>query len=389
MSEPSSISDAGRSVKRLVFVVPADLRRPTGGNRYDLALTRALSELGTEVEQRPAPGPWPVATPADRQRLAELLHAEDPVLVDGLLACGAPEAVSQAVSVGGRVHLLVHMPLALDTGLSPQTASALGALEHTALHAATGVLATSRWAATDLYGRHGLDVVTVATPGVDPAPPSTGSTPPRLLQLASITPLKNQLTLIEALALIQDLPWTADLTGPLDVDPGYTAQVRAAIDRHRLAGRVRLTGPVEGERWHQMWDAADLLLLPSLAETWGMAVTEALAHGVPAVVSLGTGAQEALGQVECGRSHGHGKGLIVVEQEWGCGRLHDHGGGLLPGAVVRPGKPVELGAAIRHLLGAGREPARRAALSRRPLLRTWQDTAHDVLAALAPAVDAD
>jgi glycosyltransferase involved in cell wall biosynthesis len=259
------------------------------------------------------------------------------------------------------------------------------------------VLATSRWAAADLRNRHGLNVVAVATPGVDPAPPSTGSTPPRLLQLASITPLKNQLTLIEALALIQDLPWTADLTGPLDVDPEYTAQVRAAIDRHRLADRVRLTGPVEGEGWHRMWDAANLLLMPSLAETWGMAVTEALAHGVPAVVSLGTGAQEALGSVECGKLHDHGKGLIVAGQEWWCGRLPgplgealgNHGGGLLPGVVVRPGDPVELGAAIRHLLGAGREPARRAALSRRPLLRTWQDTARDVIAALAPAVDAD
>jgi glycosyltransferase involved in cell wall biosynthesis len=342
-------------VSRLALVVPADLGIPTGGNRYDQSLAAALAQLGVEVELRPAPGRWPVGTGPERDRLAGLLRGPDPVLVDGLLAGGAPEAVAGAVAAGARVHVLVHLPLALETGLSHQAAARLSALERQALHAATGVLATSRWAASDLCRRHGLDAVAVARPGTEPAPAATGSTPPRLLHLASITPRKDQLTVIDALALVADLPWSADLTGSLDADPGYTGQVRAAIDRHRLGDRVRLTGPVTGERLDVAWSAADLLLLPSHAETWGMVVTEGLARGVPAVVGRGTGAEEALGRAPDGS---------------------------VPGATVPPSDPAALAGVLRDLLGPGRERATAAARARAAALPRWPDTARDVLAAV-------
>jgi glycosyltransferase involved in cell wall biosynthesis len=345
-------------VRRLILVTPAGLTDPaaaTGGNRYDQALAAALGELGVEVEMRPAEGQWPVAGAYERDQLARLLQGSDPVLVDGLVACGAPHAVSSAAGAGSKVHVLVHLPLALETGLNPRTAATLAALERQALHAAAGVLATSEWAAADLCVRHELDTVAVAAPGTDPAPPSTGSTPPRILQLASITPRKDQLTVLEALSFVQDLSWTADLTGSLDADPDYAAQVRAAIERHQLADRVALTGPVTGSDLESIWQRTDLLLLASHAETWGMAVTEALAHGIPAVVGDGTGAREALGSTDDG----------------------------VPGAVVPPGDPTALAAAIRDLLGPGKERVRPACLARRKTLRSWQDTAQDVLAALA------
>ena len=341
---------------RLALVVPADLDAPSGGNRYDRARARALAELGTEVEQRLAPGRWPMATSGERDRLAELLLGPDPVLVDGLLACGAPTAVADAVDAGTRVHVLVHLPLALETGLSAQAAADLDAREGRALHAATGVLATSRWAADDLRARHDLQgVITVAVPGTDPAPTAAGSTPPLLLHLASVTPRKDQLTVVDALAQIRDLPWTADLTGPVNVDPGYADQVQASIDRYGLADRIRLTGSRSGPELEAAWDATDLLLLPSHAETWGMAVTEALARGIPAVVGLGTGAEEALGHAPDGS---------------------------LPGAVVPPGDPGALAAALRDLLGPDRARAGAAASARGRGLSRWQDTARDVLEAV-------
>jgi glycosyltransferase involved in cell wall biosynthesis len=118
---------------------------------------------------------------------------------------------------------------------------------------------------------------------------------------------------------------------------------------------VRLTGPLAGAELDAAEDAADLMLLPSHAETWGMAVTEGLARGVPAVVAAGTGAEEALG------------------------RAPD---GTVPGAVVPPGDPQALAAALRHLLGPGRERAVAAARARRTTLGGWPDTARDVLAAV-------
>jgi glycosyltransferase involved in cell wall biosynthesis len=338
------------------LVVPADLAAPTGGNRYDAALTDALGGLGVLVEQRragrddlaaalDAGAPAPRTTPGD----------DAPVLVDGLLACAEPDVVGAAVAAGTRVHVLVHLPLALETGLTDEEAAWLDALEHRTLHAATGVVTTSRWAADHLRERHRLDRVAVAVPGVDPAPPAAGSRPPRLLQLASVTPRKDQLGVVTALARVADLGWTAHLTGALDTDPGYTETVRAAIEEHGLTGRVHLTGPLGGADLDAALDAADLVLLPSRAETWGMAVTEGLARGVPAVVAAGTGAEEALG------------------------RAPD---GAVPGAVVPPGDPDALAAALRHLLGPGRERAIAAARVRRSTLGGWSDTARDVLAAV-------
>lgn len=343
-------------MNRLVFVVPQDLSRPTGGNLYDQRLAAALTGLAADVDMREAPGAWPGATPADRAQLAHRLAAASPVLVDGLVACGAPDEVAGAVACGGRVHVLVHMPLALDPGLDPELAESLNTLEGKALRCASGVVATSEWTAADLRARHGLAGVTVAVPGSHPARVAGGSTPPLLRHLAALCPVKDQLSVVEALAQLCGERWTARLTGAVDVDPAYTAQVRAAITTYGLDGRVRATGPLTGDALERAWDATDVLLLPSPAETWGMAVTEALAHGVPAVVSRGTGAQEALGRSPDGD---------------------------LPGVVVDPRSPRALAAAIHDLIGPGRDRARRAALARRQMLPGWRETAVVVREALS------
>jgi glycosyltransferase involved in cell wall biosynthesis len=357
----------------LVFVVPAGLDRPTGGNRYDRALIRALRGLGIAVDVRQVVGDWPEAGAPARADLAAALkpgdpgEPGDPVLVDGLLACGAPEQVGAAVAAGGRVHVLVHMPLALDVGLPGEVAARRDALERATLRAATGVLATSAWTARDLTHRHRLTDVVVAPPGCDPAPTARGSTPARLLHLAAVSPVKDQLGVVDALARVRDLPWTARLTGDDRVAPDYTAAVRGAVRAHGLGDRVLLTGPLTGQELDAAFDATDLLLLPSRAETWGLVVTEALARGIPAVVSADTGAVEAL-----------------------TGGLPGDPAGL-PGAAVPAGDPGALAAAVRALLGPDRGRARAAARRRRSSLPTWTDTARTVHTALlgeAPVGDA-
>lgn len=346
----------------MVFVVPVGLSRPTGGNRYDQELTRALSDLGTSVEVREVAGDWPEADGPARAALAAALRSEAPVLADGLLACGAPQQVADAVAAGGRVHVLVHMPLALDIGLTPQVAARRDALERASLRAATSVLTISAWTAAELRRRHGLARVAVARPGAGPAPLAHGSDPPRLLHLAAVTPVKDQLGVVTTLAQLRDLPWTAWLSGDDRAAPGYAATVREAIRTHRLNDRVLLTGPLTGDELHAAFAATDLLLLPSRAETWGLAVTEALARGIPAVVSAGTGAVEALtGGEPCDPRE-------------------------LPGAVVPPGDRCALAAALRAQLGADRVRARTAARARRSPLPSWQDTARTVLEAVPEAV---
>ena len=113
--------------------------------------------------------------------------------------------------------------------------------------------------------------------------------------LAALTPRKNAAALVEALAAHADRPWSLTLCGPDDHDPGYAARLRARADAADVRGRVTIRGAAAGADLEELWRRTDLLVLPSLAETFGMVVTEALARGVPAVVTAGTGAQEALG----------------------------------------------------------------------------------------------
>ncbi len=113
--------------------------------------------------------------------------------------------------------------------------------------------------------------------------------------MAALLPNKCQLLTVAALARLQDLAWTASLVGTDDADPAYAAQVRAAISSNGLDHRMRLTGQLAGEELAEEWHRADLSLLVSRAEAFGLVVTESLARGIPVIVREGTGAVEALG----------------------------------------------------------------------------------------------
>lgn len=351
----------------LDVVVPDDGGRPTGGSLYDRRLVAALRALGRPARLVPVAGGWPTADAAARARLRAAVGEPSPgraVVLDGLAGCAAPEVVADAVRRGVPVHLLVHLPLPAETGLEQAAAARLARAEAAALTAATGVLTTSAWAARDLSRRYGTSAAAVAEPGASRGPVATGSSPPRLVCVASLTPRKNQLLLLQALAPLTGLAWTLELAGP-EGAPAHGQRLRAAVRDFPDPARVRLRGPLEGPALARLWAGADLLLLPSTAETYGMVVTEALAHGVPALVGAGTGAVEALDGGPCPT------------------------GASRPGAALDPADPAAWTDALRDwLTGPGlRAQWRTAALARRERLRTWADTARDVLAAIGPGPD--
>ncbi|MFI7744121.1 glycosyltransferase family 4 protein [Kocuria rhizosphaericola] len=350
-------------------VVPDDGGRPTGGSLYDRRLVAALGVLGRPARLVPVAGDWPAPDGAARVRLRRALGGPAPgraVVLDGLMGCADPETVDDAVRSGVPVHLLVHLPLPAETGLDPAATRELARREAAALAAATGVLVPSDWAARDLRRRYGTAGAVVAEPGAGRGPVAAGSSPPRLLCLASLTPRKNQRLLLRALAPLAGLGWTLDLVGPAG-DPRHVRELRAAVLGLPEPGRVRCHGPLEGAALARQWARTDLLLLPSTAETYGMVVTEALAHGVPAVVAAGTGAVEALDGTP----------------------RHGPAAGARAGAALDPADPSAWTSVLRDWLTdpALRAQWRTAALARREHLRSWEDTARDVLAAIGRPLD--
>src|SRR5262249_35153231 len=71
--------------------------------------------------------------------------------------------------------------------------------------------------------------------------------------------------------------------------PSTVDHVRTLVSTHGLGDRVSLVGAQHGAALEACWDRADLFVLATYSETYGMAVAEALSHGLP-VVSTATGA---------------------------------------------------------------------------------------------------
>ena len=332
----------------------------TGGNVYNRALVAELRALGINVRLHKLAGPWPEGDASSHAKLARALRAEPACLVDGIVASGSPEVVAAAVESGHAVTIVVHLPISDELGLEPMQRQRYAALEAKAVQAASGVLCSSRWLAAELSRRYGRSDVGVAIPGVTPAAPAQGSEDsgvPHILSLASLTPTKDQLTLAHALAQLADLPWTADLIGSDRPNPKYAARLRAEIVAAGLADRISVPGALAGSALDRKWEAADLVVLPSRTETYGLVVVEALARGIPAVVSAGTGAIEAL-------QEGATKHSTAT-----------------PGTSVPAGDSASLAAVLRRWLTEPmlRHAWRQAALARRDTLPGWQQTAEAVL----------
>lgn len=280
-------------MKRLAFAIPGDPETLTGGYAYDRRIIGELRrhDWTVDVVGLGEGFPWPDA----RQRAAataqlQALAHDGPIVVDGLAYGVLPEA-ARALAARRPVVALVHHPLALEGGLTEAQAAQLAGSERAALAAATRVIATSRTTA-DLLRRdfavpaERLDVV---VPGTDRRDFATGddSAVVQLLSVAAIGTRKGFETLVEALAPITGLSWHLTIAGDRRRDPAAVERLDAAIARHGLKQRITCVGTVPAERLAALQQAADLFVLASEYEGYGMAYAEALACGLPVIGTTG------------------------------------------------------------------------------------------------------
>jgi glycosyltransferase involved in cell wall biosynthesis len=352
----------GRNIERVHVVVPQgfdDPGQPTGGNIYDRHVCAGLAKAGWDVLVTTVAAAHPVPGPGVRADLARIVAAIPDgatVLIDGLIA--SPAAV-QLLPHAGRIRMtvLLHMPLA--TALDAhRDASALHS-ERAVLRAAAGVVVTSEWARQQVLTRYAIpaDRVHVARPGVDRVAAQARPVPGRLICVGVLGHHKGQDLLVEALAGLAERDWYCVLTGSPDRDPAFVEQLQARITRLGYRDRVELTGVLTGAALSHAYTTADLLVAPSRSESYGMTVTEALAHGLPAVAAAVGGLPEALGSTA---------------------------GGTRPGQLVPPDDPDALAAALGDWLGDEhhRHRLRAAARQRRSTLLGWDRTTQEIANAL-------
>jgi glycosyltransferase involved in cell wall biosynthesis len=175
-----------------------------------------------------------------------------------------------------------------------------------------------------------------------------------------VIPGKGHDVLVDALASLTSFRWQCLCVGSLERDPAFVARVRRRAADNGMDRRLRFPGPQAGADLARSYAGADLLVLPSRAETYGMVVAEALARGLPVVAAEVGGVREVLGQGPDGTR---------------------------PGLLVPPGDPAALRDALRAWLeDAGlRGRLRVAARERRTSLPDWSATTSAVADALGRA----
>jgi glycosyltransferase involved in cell wall biosynthesis len=338
-------------------VVPGHLETRTGGYEYDRRIVQGLRGLGWTVQVHEVDGAFPFPASADRERFAAAL-ARIPdatrTVVDGLAFGMAPDEVGREAA-RLRLVALVHHPLAEERGVNPSEAAMLQANERRALESARLVIVTSPATARRLeaYGVSRNRSV-VVEPGTDRAPIAHGSRDGRvhLLIVASVVPRKGHDVLVDALAAIPDRTWRLTCVGSLDRDPKTADAVRAKVAAAGLDPYVAFVGEGDAASVDGYYDRADVFVLPTFHEGYGMVVAEAIAHGLP-VVSTPTGGIAAL--------VGEEAGLLVPAGDVRA----------LTDALSR----IVADAALRETLAAG---ARRA----RGRLPTWDRASREFAAAL-------
>ena len=328
-----------------------DPARPSGGYVYDRRVCHGLAGSGWQVIEHVAPGSWLRPDPAAEHALARILAGivdGAVVLIDGLIASTVPDIlVPEADRL--RLVVLVHMSVGETPPCHP--AARAQSREGAVLSAVQQVITTSSWTRDRLLLRYALppDKVHVAQPGVDPAQLASGTNEGgELLCVAAVAPHKGHDELIAALATIADLPWRCICVGTLHREPAFVEHLRQQAEASGISDRVFFPGPRSGDDLASAYAAADVLVLASRAETYGMVVTEALACGLPVIATAVGGLPEALGRTSGGRR---------------------------PGLLVPPGDCGALAAALRRWLtdASLRRRLQEAARERRPTLSGWSE----------------
>ncbi len=336
----------------LVFCIPGDLALPTGGYRYDREMLARLPAQGIAIRHLPLGGGYPAPGAGDIADTKAHLKACNPrhiLLIDGL-ALGAmpPEMIA---ALPHRVVALVHHPLGLEAGLTAERAALLLANERAVLAHVRHIIVTSPATKRILINDLGLSdrSITVAEPGTERAPRGAGGgSSLQVLAVGAVSERKAYDHLVKALMPLQGMDWRLTIAGSLTLQPDATAALRETIDRSGVPDRITLAGALDDIDLAALYAKADLFAMSSLFEGYGMALTEALARGLPIVASSGGAAAETLPD------------LAAIK--------------------VAPGDIGALTDALRRVMsdGALRRRMGDAAWAAAALLPSWDDTARDI-----------
>ena len=282
----------------VAFAIPGDLKSATGGYSYARKVLALLPQYGINAHHLALPGSFPAPTQDDlalTRHLLEQLHPSTPILFDGLAFGALPPGF--LAGLRSPIVALIHHPLAFECGINAGQQELLRRCEREALRHAAAVIATSEMTGRVLNDEYDVAAtkLTIAEPGTEPATRSTGTGAPlTMLAVGALIPRKGYGILIEALSAIEEPAWQLTIAGALEHDPVETNRVREAVMASGRRGRITIAGRVSDNHLARLYADADVFVLPSLYEGYGMVLAEALARGLPIVSTTGGAAAETV-----------------------------------------------------------------------------------------------
>jgi glycosyltransferase involved in cell wall biosynthesis len=272
----------------LDFILPGNPQTKTGGYIYDHRIIEGLTKLGwrVTVHSFDSSFPFPTKKALARARVAlNKIRSGNLVLIDGLALGGMPTLLDEQKE-RLRLAALVHHPLALDIGLSPQERKIMSQSEKKCLSTVKQIFVTSQWTKEQIVKLHiPSNKVEVVVPGTDKAALAHGSKNAliRILCVATLTSRKGHSILFDALEKLPTRSWHLYCVGSLEREVRTVKKLRAQLTRLRLNEHVTLLGEVNPEALSKHYDGADLFVLASHLEGYGMVLSEAIARGLPVI----------------------------------------------------------------------------------------------------------
>lgn len=212
-----------------------------------------------------------------------------------------------------RTAILLHYLPSLEPGLEHAERARLRGIEEHAAARADCIVTTAHELAAAATARWPGKRVFVCEPGVDatfrpraPRPARTGLV--LLLTVANLLPAKGHADLLPILHRLRELAWHWHVVGHGGPDGCAASQLRRQAGRLGLGARITLHGALPREKVAVLMSEADLLLHPSLFESYGMVLAEARATRLPAV-SFRVGAAQRL--IEHGAT-----GFLAAPGDW-------------------------------------------------------------------------
>lgn len=357
-SRPAPVSLAGLKIGLMIY---GDIRQRTGGTIYDRELVRHLKALGATWSllslrdpRVPSGGGDTVASTLSRLRAEKF-----DVLLQDELCHPALNEINRALREEPRpLRIAIVHNLGKDA-LPPDARENCEASERQFLRSVHGCVANSSFTLREVTALVGDVAPSIAAyPSVNPdmllagdvrLPASSGAEGTRLLSVANLSAVKGVHHLLDALASVRDSSWTLELVGSTTRDVPYAGQIQRQIEALRLGERVRMAGELRGASLRAAYGRADVMVLASPQEGFGIACLEAMRCGLPVIASAKGAAPELIDHEQ--------QGLLVDPT--------DHV------AFVRTLRRVLDSPPLLHSLGtAARERA-----SRHP---TWESTASRV-----------